>query len=116
MVAGIYNNFIIEQGATFGHVLTWKDSSGTAINITGYTARMKIKKNYDASTSLIDLTTENGRISLGGAAGTITLTISASDTDSLTQGVYVYDLEMVSGSTVTRLLQGSINVVRQVTT
>jgi hypothetical protein len=53
---------------------------------------------------------------LGGAAGTITLTISATDTAALTSGRGVYDLELVSGSgIVTRLLQGVATISRNVT-
>ena len=55
-------------------------------------------------------------ISLGGAAGTITLTISATDTAALSAPQNgVYDLELVSGSTVTRLVQGTFLVTPEAT-
>ena len=43
MSAGFFH-FIIEQGATFKHTLTLKDSSDTVINLTGYSAEMDLKK------------------------------------------------------------------------
>ena len=78
MSAGIYT-LTIDQGATLSLVLTWKDSSGNLVNLTGYTARATLRPTYSSSTTIISLTTENGRISLGGAAGTITLTQATND-------------------------------------
>lgn len=106
-------DFTIYQGATFSRVLTWKDDSDNLINLTGYTARMQIRQRVGGDV-LTTLTTENGGITLGGAAGTITLTISATNTAAITMDG-VYDLEMVSGSTVTRLLQGSVTLSKEVT-
>jgi len=108
-LAGQYN-ITLDQGATYSQLVTWKNSSGTLIDLTGWTARMQVRPLVKSATSLIELTTENGRISLGGAAGTITLTISATDTDDLPVGTYRYDLELVDGSTVERLLMGSFTV------
>jgi hypothetical protein len=109
-------DFIIEQGATFSKVLTWKDSAGAAINLTGYTARMHVRTDIDAATPFLQLTTENSRIALGGVAGTITLTISATDTAAITNTSGVYDLELVSGAgVVTRLLEGNIIITKEVT-
>ncbi len=69
---------------------------------------------HSASTILV-LTTENGGLILGGATGTISLQASATTTAALSGGSYVYDLELVSGGVVTRLLQGSFNVSLEVT-
>ena len=116
-MSGKYNGFIIEKGADFlPGVITWKDSDDVAINITGYTARMQVRKDF-TSTSILELTTENSRIALGGSAGTITLSVLASITAALTAGTYRYDLELISsGGVVTRLLEGSILVSENVTT
>ena len=114
MAATTYD-ITIEQGATFSQVITYKES-GVAINLTGYTARMQVRSTLESATSVVELTTANSRITLGGAAGTITLTISATDTAALTAGRGVYDLELVSGSNiVTRLLQGVCTISRNVT-
>lgn len=117
MAAAIYDNFIIEQGATFSTTLTvYNDlAREDPVDLTGYTARMMVRSDYENPTALIDMTTSNGRIALGGAAGTITLLISATDTAALTKGDYVYDLELVTGSVVTRIIQGKIKVSREVT-
>jgi hypothetical protein len=114
MAATTYD-ILIEQGATFSQLVTYKDN-GVAVNLTGYTARMQVRATLESASTLVELTTANSRIALGGTAGTITLTISATDTAGLTAGRGVYDLELVSGSgIVTRLLQGVATISRNVT-
>ena len=114
MAATTYD-ILIEQGATFSQLITYKEA-GVAINLTGYTARMQVRATLESATTVVELTTANGRIALGGTAGTITLTISATDTAALASGRGVYDLELVSGSgIVTRLLQGVATISRNVT-
>lgn len=106
----------IEQGATFLKSLLWKTSDDDPIDLTDYTARMQIREKLKDENPVIELTTENNRIILGGEEGTITLTISADDTSDLTIKKGVYDLELVSGGgVVTRLLEGAITVAPEVT-
>jgi hypothetical protein len=114
MAATTYD-LLIEQGATFSQVITYKEA-GVAVNLTGYTARMQVRASLESASALVELTTANSRIALGGTAGTITLSIAAADTAALTSGRGVYDLELVSGSgIVTRLLQGVATISRNVT-
>lgn len=112
--AGTYN-IVADQGATFSQQLLWKGSNGSPINLTGYTARMAVRTLPAANTVALSLTTENGRIALGGAAGTVTLSVAATDMAALEDGAYVYDLEMVTGVTVTRLVMGTFLVRPEVT-
>ena len=114
MIAAVYN-MLIDQGATFSRVLTYKDDAGSAVNLTGYTARMQVRDTYDAAGVALNLTTENGGITLGGTAGTITLAAAATATAAIEAKPYVYDLELVSGSVVSRLIQGTFNVRPEVT-
>lgn len=111
MLAGVLN-LTIEQGATFTQRLTWK-VDGVAVNLTGYTARMKVRERLNEP-AIISLTTGSG-IVLGGAAGTVDITISAANTALLNYGKYIYDLELVNGATVTRLVKGKITVDPEVT-
>lgn len=114
MAAGIYD-IIIEQGATFTLSATWKDSAGAPVNITGYSARMQVRSNYDSEEALVSLVSPTN-ITLGGALGTILVTIIATDTQKLTIQDGVYDLELQSaGGVVTRLLQGKATISREVT-
>lgn len=114
MTAGIYD-IVIEKGATWNPVFTWKDSAGTAVNLTGYSARLQIREKVTSSSALVSLTSASG-ITLGGTAGTISPLISASDTAALSFTTGVYDLELVSGGGIVyRLLQGKVTVSPEVT-
>jgi hypothetical protein len=117
MTAGKHN-FICEQGATFNPTITWRDEAEDPVSLVNYTGRMHVRHNYADSdeTILVSLTTENGRMTLGGLAGTIILYIDADDTDSLPSGTHKYDLELESnGGLVTRLLKGNFKVDPEVT-
>ena len=115
MSAGIYD-FYIEQGATFTQTLIWTDGDGTPVNLTGYSARMQIRPSVTSETIILSLTSNNGRITLGGATGAITLTISAVDSAALDKFSGVYDLELeAANGFVTRLLEGGIAISREVT-
>lgn len=88
----------------------------TLVDLTGYTARMSIKDRV-GGTVLFSLTTENSRIVISPSAKTVTLSIAAADTESMTFKKGVYDLEMVSAlGVVTAISTGTITVSREVTT
>lgn len=109
-----YYNFTTGQGETFTRTVTWKINT-TAVDITGYTARMQVRKTHRSSTADVSLTHASG-LTLGGAAGTIDITITAATTAALTAGQYVYDLELVSASgVVTRVLEGTFTLTAEVT-
>ena len=113
MAAATYD-FEIEQGTTLNKQMVWKDSTGAPVDLSGYTARMQLRPSISSDTVLLDLTTENGGITLGGALGTITLHFTDAQTSALTKGG-VYDIEVVTGGNVTRLIQGAISLSKEVT-
>lgn len=101
--------FTADSAATFSQELKWRDSSGALIDLTGYSASMTIRERTSEATSVLTLTTENGRITLGGSAGTVTLSIAAGDVPAA--GRYTYTLNLTSSvGTVTRLLMGEFIV------
>lgn len=107
----------IYQGATFSRTFQWKTGTpAVAVNLTGYTARMQIRRKITDTDVVLSLTTSNGGITITNAAqGTFQIDITATQTEALTIKAGVYDLEMVSGAVVTRLLQGAISVSPEVT-
>ena len=101
-------NLSIDAGATYQLTVTWNDSAGDPIDLTSYTARMKLKNTYGGS-ALVSLTESDG-ITLGGSAGTILITIPDTLTATLastshTKGIYDLEVES-SGGVTTRLLEG----------
>jgi hypothetical protein len=73
---------------------------------------MQLRSSYDASTVALSVT-----VAVTNATqGILTISASSSSTTALTEGIYVYDLEITNSSgTVTRLLQGQITVSPEVT-
>lgn len=114
--SGLYN-IIADQGATLSQTVTFKDSARTAINTTGYTARMHVRETVASNTTVLVLTTENNRISVDGANGIFQLNVSASDMTNVLADKYVYDLEIIApvSGIVTRLLYGNFVVRSEVT-
>lgn len=116
MTAGTYN-LIIEQGATFRREMVWKDADDNPIDLTGYSAKMQIRKKAGAADPAIaTLSTDDDSIELGGVAGTIILNMSNTVTEAITAAEGVYDLELTSGAGfVTRLLEGAVTFSKEVT-
>ena len=120
--AGIHN-LLCDQGATFRKTLTMFQSDGTTVvDLTGYSARMKIKDEVGGTLIKSLTSATNGGLTIGGSAGNVTngeidVLISASDTESFAAPqTAVYDLEIVSsGGVVDRVLQGKFIINPEVT-
>ncbi len=66
MTAGIYNT-TIDQGSVWSVVLVYTDSNNVPVNLTGYTASMQLRQNYNSTTADLTLTTANGGITYVGS-------------------------------------------------
>lgn len=113
-------DFDMDQGAQWEQNLLWTDENDVPTDLTGYTARMQVRRQKRSSSFLIELTTSNGRITLGGTAGTIQLEVDAVATAALPgrniKQRWFYDLEMVpAGGEVRRLIEGRIVFSSEVT-
>ena len=127
MSAGKYA-LLIEQGATLKLDLVYKDSNNAAIDLRGYSGKLQIKDNYadSATTTYLTLSSslnaDGTGINFSGSSnsippvsGTIGIVISAVSSSVLTFDTAYYDLEITSGSIVTRLLQGTVKINKEVT-
>lgn len=128
MAAGNYS-FTIEQGTTVDFEIQYTDVNDLPINLTGYSGRMQIKSGFAndkpitysslSSSRYPDGTGLNFSGSSGNtplASGSIGIYISAVSSSAFTFAKAKYDLELVSGSTVTRILEGVITLSKEVTT
>ena len=130
MIAGVYN-ITIEQGSTFGRLISIEqpdlaaDPTGQTFenfDLSGFTARMHIRRTIDTAILKITSTTENGRIAINpNIAGAptrnneISLMITAADTAGITTSG-VYDLEIISaGGVVSKVIRGDVTLIPEVT-
>ncbi len=125
MAAGKYS-FSVEQGATTSCQAVYKDANSNPVDLSGYQARMQIRETIASSTVICRLSSsldaDGTGLNLSGSAGTLPLAsgsigvyISAASSSGFTFDTAVYDLELVTGGTVTRLLQGTIKLDKEVT-
>lgn len=110
----------LEQGATYDQLVIWKSgpkaSTAVPMDLTGCRARAQFRAEIDSAEVLLELTTENGRIQLGGPAGTIRILIDAATTAAITWESGVYDLEIIfADGHVDRFMAGSVVVSKEVT-
>jgi hypothetical protein len=120
MPAGKYS-FTIEQGTTHTFSVVKKDSNGDPVDLTGYSARMQIRPDFADNSSTV-YTTLSSSIAVDGSglyitpiSGSIDIEIAAGVTEDFNFDTGVYDLELYSGSTVERLLEGKVRISREVT-
>lgn len=103
-------NLFIDQGATFNTVITLTDNNGDIIDISGYTGAAQMRKHYTSSTA------KSFTVGLGGANGTITLSMSANATANIEAGRYLYDVELTdAGGIVSRVFEGIVTVNPNIT-
>lgn len=115
MRAGNYT-LTVDQGTDWSETFTLRNkATGTPLDLTGYTARMHVRRDYDATATLVELTTTNGRIVLGGEDGTVTLSLDSTVTAGINRSG-VWDVELVSADGIVyRPLRGDFVLRREVT-
>jgi hypothetical protein len=125
MSAGRYD-ITLEQGATFDLPLRYRAPSGTAVDLTGYSAKMQVRE-APASSVFVEFNstlTANGFIFLTGSAenredganGNLRIFMTAANSALLPRFAGRYDLELAdSTGYVTRLLEGQFRVEPEIT-
>lgn len=134
-----------DQGSTFKLFMEYQTEGATAIDLKNYNAHMQVRRASTTKTLLLDISgstlaggvTGGGNTGYfaitGGVAGIGGITLNASSTggSGYTGGIYVevdattmsnipygrhlYDLELILGSEVTRILEGRFEVTPEVT-
>ena len=109
MPAGKYN-LVIDQGSDYATTLTLT-RDGSAINLTNYTARAHIRATKESSNYVSFTITFPDR-----AAGQVTMTLPSAISSNMAAGQYLYALEIeTSAGVVTRLIEGSLTLTREIT-
>lgn len=105
-----YSNLVVEQGATFTASVILNDNTGSAQNLTGYTANSQMRKSYYSSNSVVFSAAITDT-----ANGEITLSLTAAQTANVKSGRYVYDLIVSNTVVTTRVVEGIVTVYPRVT-
>lgn len=86
----------IFQGKTINFSLVW--GGDTPIDVTGYSARMQLRKSATDTDTVAEFTVANSRVEIGDADGIITFSMTAADSAALEVCQGVYDIEIINGS------------------
>ena len=106
------HDITIQQGATFAKTLTITDDSDVAIDISNDSFRGQVRKHHSSTTTeaTFTLTVTDG------ANGIVSWSISATDTASMGNCKFYYDIEWVKANgNVVRLLEGIADTTPEVT-
>lgn len=103
-------NFLIEQGTTVSQVFELKNTDGSDVDVTGYSANASMKKHHDSDDSTAKIFTT------ALANGSVTLSMTAEYSANIAGGRYVYDIKLTDASNnVSRPYEGLITVKPNVT-
>ena len=107
------SNIYIDAGADYLTTVTVTDSSGAALDLTGYTAAAQIRKTYESSSATVSFTVA---FNADRTTGKLDLTLTGVQTAAITQGRYVYDVLITSGASAkTRVVEGIVTINPRVT-
>jgi len=107
----IISNLVIDQGSSFSASIDVTDTEGNILVLTGYSAAGQMRRTYSSSTAIDFTSTIANAI-----AGTVSITLTAAQTNAIKAGRYVYDVEITSSDgTVTRVVEGQVEVTPGVT-
>jgi hypothetical protein len=107
----IVSNLTVDQGSTFSASVDITDTEDNILVLTGYTVAGQLRKTYDSSTAVSFAASVSNA-----TTGEVTISLTATQTNALIAGRYVYDVEITSaGGTVTRVIEGQLEVTPGVT-
>lgn len=113
-----YEEFNIDQGADLAVELHLINADGSAKNLTNHSVAAKLKKNYNSDSA--DTTDFNAIIASPPTDGIVTISLTNTQTDALSKGRYVYDVEISfqdsnANTVIERVLEGRVQVTPSVT-
>jgi len=113
MTAGLYD-IAIDQGSDYSLGLILKDSNGSLIDLTGYSARAQLRPKKDSTVLTASFTCT---ISSPSSSGEIIMSMPNATSAGITAGTYYYDLEIYTPSDtyVKRIIEGKAKIRQEVT-
>ena len=101
------SNIFINQGADFSTTVTISDNTGSALDLSSFTALAQMRKTYEStSATAFTATFDSDR-----TTGKIELSLTGTQTSTLESGRYVYDLLITCASSdKSRVVEGIATV------
>ena len=102
----------LDQGTDLSYNLDLTQDDGSPLDVTGYIFASSIRKSYYSANVTANLTVTI----VDAANGNVTLTMNAATTSNIKAGRYLFDVKQKdAGNTTTRIVEGIITVLPQVT-
>jgi hypothetical protein len=101
-------NLTYTRGATVTQSFVWRNPDRTPIDLTGASAHMIVWRDRTEADVVAVANTETGGITLGGTAGTVSVTIPATATARWSGTVYYRITMTMAGGEVRPFAQGRI--------
>lgn len=113
----VQKNFEVDQNATFKFQVQYtEDDEVTPIDLTGATAKMQVRDTKGGSKLAFTLTSPSGGISIDGPEGTLSVTITPTQTNKLFYPKSSYDIMVVdSNGNKIKMMEGFMTLSRSVT-
>jgi hypothetical protein len=103
-------NLVIDQGTDFNTKIDLFDDADQPYDLTGFTVKSQMRKNYASETSYDFGATHNDDL------GQIFLSMDNELSGSLEPGRYLYDVEITSSSNnISRVVEGIVTVTPGIT-
>jgi hypothetical protein len=104
-------DLVLYRGDYFSTYVVIKDSTGSPIDLNGYTAKCSIRENYGSVSSFdatCNVTTDEGRVEI---------LFPSSVVETITAGSYIWDFQITNpDGNVRTYLAGDVTVYDEVTT
>lgn len=112
-------DFCLDKGTDTNFFIEFKSCDGSRMNLRSFLMTMQVKQGVYGKV-LDELTTTNGRLIVSSSEGDfifdqVQVTFPNKVTDTFPTGILLYDLELKSSKTITRLLEGKIKCISNVT-
>lgn len=103
-------DLVADRGSDFTAVIKLKDGNGQARDIAGQSFRGMFRKHYySVNTHSFSVTVSNAETSQ------INVSLTSNSSVNIADGRYVYDVEMYTGNTAVRILEGTFILTPDVT-
>lgn len=108
-------DFTLFQGDDHSFYVLYKNGQGVAKDLTGYTAAMQAREDYETDGTVLELDETDG-LTITAAQGKVAVAISNEKSGAIPPGIYVYDLKITSPAGIVKTLAfGKMTILAEVT-